>query len=365
MLPLADIEVLDFSTLLPGPLATLILAEAGANVTKVERPGRGDEMRSYVPQLRRRERQLRAAQSRQAQHRDRSQGRRTRATSCAPLLERADVLVEQFRPGVMDRLGLGYEALSAINPGIVYCSLTGYGQDGPRAGTAAHDLNYVADTGLLDLWRGRRRAGAAARAGRRHRRRRLPGGDQRPARARRADAHRQGAHLDVAMADNVFPFLYWAMGTGSAAGRWPRRGADLSRAARRATVYRTADDRFVAAAPLEERFWAAFCELVEVDEALRDDARDPAADRRGDRERIAAHPAGTGGALRGRTSAARSSERAGGVDDEHFRARGIFARRVSDGGGAAIPALPVPVADAFRRPEDELGFPALGEREAV
>jgi len=150
VLPLADIEVLDFSTLLPGPLATLILAEAGANVTKVERPGRGDEMRSYVPRFGDASVNFallnRGKQSLEIDLKDPDAHARLR-----PRLERADVLVEQFRPGVMDRLGLGYEAVSAINPGIVYCSLTGYGQVGPRAGTAAHDLNYVADTGLLDL----------------------------------------------------------------------------------------------------------------------------------------------------------------------------------------------------------------------
>jgi alpha-methylacyl-CoA racemase len=368
VLPLADIEVLDFSTLLPGPLATLILAEAGANVTKVERPGRGDEMRSYVPRfgdasvnfalLNRGKQSLEIDLKAQDAH-----------AELRPRLERADVLVEQFRPGVMDRLGLGYEAVSAINPGIVYCSLTGYGQNGPRAGTAAHDLNYVADTGLLDLVAGE--GGEPV----------LPpalvadiGGGAYPAvinvllaLAERARTGR-GAHLDVAMADNVFPFLYWALGAGSAAGRWPGRGAELlTGGSPRYRLYRTADDRFVAAAPLEERFWAAFCELVDLDDALRDDARDPAATAAAIAERIAADPAEH---WRQRFEGAdvccsivQSVQEA--VDDEHFRARGIFARRVSDGGGAAIPALPVPVADAFRRPEDELGFPALGEREAM
>jgi alpha-methylacyl-CoA racemase len=106
---------------------------------------------------------------------------------------------------------------------------------------------------------------------------------------------------------------------------------------------------------------------VDLDDALRDDARDPAATAAAIADRIAAHPAEH---WRQRFEGAdvccsivQSVQEA--VDDEHFRTRGIFARRVSDGGGAASPALPVPVADAFRRPEDELGFPALGEREAV
>jgi len=123
--PLAGIRVLDFSTLLPGPLATLLLAEAGAEVIKIERPGRGDEMRSYVPKfgtdsvnfamLNRGKRSI-AIDLKAAGAVDRLR----------PLLQSADVVVEQFRPGVMDRLGLGYEQLKAINPRIVYCAITGW-----------------------------------------------------------------------------------------------------------------------------------------------------------------------------------------------------------------------------------------------
>src|SRR5687768_8746098 len=150
MQPLEGIRVLDFSTLLPGPLATLLLAEAGAEVIKIERPGTGDEMRSYTPKfgtdsvnfalLNRGKRSI--AIDLKAQN---------AVSRLRPLLEKADVIVEQFRPGVMDRLGLGYEAASALNPRVVYCSITGYGQSGPRAQTAAHDLNYIAETGMLAL----------------------------------------------------------------------------------------------------------------------------------------------------------------------------------------------------------------------
>src|SRR5437660_53621 len=127
---LTGILVLDFSTLLPGPLATLLLAEAGAEVVKIERPGRGDEMRSYDPKwgsnsinfsLLNRGKKSVVLDLKDAASRERLK----------PLLKRADVIVEQFRPGVMKRLGLGYEDVAAINPRIVYCSLTGYGQTGP------------------------------------------------------------------------------------------------------------------------------------------------------------------------------------------------------------------------------------------
>jgi alpha-methylacyl-CoA racemase len=364
VLPLSDIEVLDFSTLLPGPMATLILAEAGASVTKVERPGVGDEMRAYAPRFG--DASVNFALLNRGKH---SLEIDLKAPGAAerlrPRLERADVLVEQFRPGVMDRFGLGYEAVAAINPGIVYCSLTGYGQAGPRARTAAHDLNYVAETGLLDLVGGE--GGEPV----------LPpalvadiGGGAYPAviNILLALAERRrsgcGAHLDVAMADNVFPFLYWALGAGHSAGRWPGRGTELlTGGSPRYRLYRTADDRFVAAAPLEDRFWERFCTLVGLEGPLRDDARDPLATAAAVAERIAAQPAAHWRERFQDTdvccSLVQSVEEA--VADEHFRARGIFARRVVDGEGVSMPALPVPVADAFRRPEEQLSFPALGE----
>src|SRR5918992_421276 len=150
MIPLEGIRVLDFSTLLPGPLTTLILAEAGAHVIKIERPDRGDEMRSYTPEFGVDSVNFallnRGKESVELDLKSPEAGEVLR-----PLIERADVLVEQFRPGVMDRIGLGYEAVRAGNPGIIYCSITGYGQAGNRALAAGHDLNYQAESGVLSL----------------------------------------------------------------------------------------------------------------------------------------------------------------------------------------------------------------------
>src|SRR5258705_10619489 len=137
--PLSGLVVLDCTTLLPGPVGTLVLAGAGAEVIKVERPG-GEEMRAYAPRhdgesaffalLNRGKRSLVL---------DLKSGEGHAALS--PLLARADILVEQFRPGVMDRLGLGFEAVRAINPRIVYCSLSGYRQSRSRAAEAGHALH--------------------------------------------------------------------------------------------------------------------------------------------------------------------------------------------------------------------------------
>jgi len=149
MQPLAGILVLDFTTLLPGPLATLLLAEAGAEVIKIERPG-GEDMRHYEPRF----------DGESAMFTLLNRGKTSLVLDLkspadreklVPLIKRADVLAEQFRPGVMARLGLGYDEVRAINPRLIYCSITGYGQIGPRADEAGHDLNYIGHTGLLAL----------------------------------------------------------------------------------------------------------------------------------------------------------------------------------------------------------------------
>lgn len=129
---LSGLRVLDFSTLLPGPMATLFLAEAGAEVIKIEKPGGGDEMRSYQPRwgedsanfnvLNRGKKSI-------ALDLKSEEGR----AKLMPLIESTDIIVEQFRPGVMARLGLSYDDIRALRPDIIYCSISGYGQSGPRA----------------------------------------------------------------------------------------------------------------------------------------------------------------------------------------------------------------------------------------
>ena len=155
MRPLEGMLVLDFSTLLPGPMATLLLAEAGAEVVKVEKPGRGDEMRSYEPKWGQSSVNFamlnRGKKSISVDLKDKAQ-----LAKLKPMVERADVIVEQFRPGTMARLGLDYESVAIVNPRVVYCSITGYGQEGPKRDVAAHDLNYIADSGLLALSMGSR-----------------------------------------------------------------------------------------------------------------------------------------------------------------------------------------------------------------
>src|SRR5437870_5329983 len=135
MQPLAGIRVLDFSTLLPGPLATLILAEAGAEVIKIERPPHGEEMRAFEPKwgetsvnfaLLNRGKKSLALDLRNSDDQ----------AKLRPLIARADVVVEQFRPGVMARLGLDYDSVAQVNARLIYCSISGYGQSGPKRNVA-------------------------------------------------------------------------------------------------------------------------------------------------------------------------------------------------------------------------------------
>lgn len=361
--PLQGIRVLDFSTLLPGPLATLILAEAGAEVIKIERPGRGDEMRSYTPKL--------GGDS--VNFALLNRGKRSIAIDLKapdaidklrPLIESADIVVEQFRPGVMDRLGFGFDALKQINPRIIYCAITGYGQHGPRAQVAAHDLNYVAESGMLALTKDAHGAPV------------LPaalvadiGGGTYPAvinillALRERDRTGAGCKLDVAMADNLFTLMYWGIGNGLAADQWPQPGGDLvTGASPRYNIYRTRDERFLAAAPLEQKFWDTFCALLEVPEKLRDDTLDAAATRAAVAERVRSHTAQELEALFAGhdvcCAVAVNLQEA--MRDQQFVERGIFSRTLT-AAGKAITALPVPVADVFRASEREAGYPELGE----
>ena len=365
--PLSDVRVLDFSTLLPGPLATLMLAEAGAEVIKIERPGRGDEMRSYTPKF--------GADS--VNFAMLNRGKRSIAIDLKdkaaveklkPLIESADVVVEQFRPGVMDRLGLGYDALSKINPRIIYCAITGYGQHGPRANVAAHDINYIAEAGMLALVAGVDGAPVPPPA--------LIadiGGGTYPAvinillALRERDRTGKGCKLDVAMADNLFAFMYWAMGSGEVAGQWPTPGGDLvTGGSPRYNVYRTRDGKFVAAAPLEQKFWENFCALIGLSPAFCNDATDPAATRRAVTEKIAAKTAAEWRALfAGKDICCcvmASLEDA--MRDPHFVLRGVFGAKLA-ADGKEITALPVPVAPQFRAESGAAGYPALGEANSL
>jgi alpha-methylacyl-CoA racemase len=361
-LPMRGIKVVDLSTLLPGPMCTLFMAEAGADVVKIERPVGGDEMRSYVPKL--------GADS--VNFGLLNRGKRSVAIdlkseagreAALALIAQADVLVEQFRPGVMDRLGLGYETVAEKNPRLVYCSITGYGQTGPKSEVAAHDLNYLAESGMLALSAGS--DGAPV----------LPpaliadiAGGAYPAimnilfALRQRDQTGQGCRLDISMADNLFTFMYWALGNGESGYGWPKPGRELvTGGTARYQIYRAADGRYLAAAPLEEKFWQNFTRVIGAPELATANGLDPAV-----KERVAAliesEPSNVWVERFADVDAC--TVRIVGLDeavkDLHFVQRGLFNRKVRMPGGDIMTALPVPVADAFRAADVVRDSPALG-----
>jgi len=361
--PLSGLLVLDFTTLLPGPLATLMLAEAGAEVIKIERPG-GEDMRRHPPMrdgesvafalLNRGKRSLTLDLKN-----DEGQAR------IAPLLARADILVEQFRPGVMERLGLSYPAVRRVNPRIVYCSISGYGQDGPRAGEAGHDLNYIGNTGLLALNPGPPDHPVVPPA--------LVadiGGGSFPAvmnillALRQRDRTGEGCHLDIAMADAMFTFAWHALATGQATGSFPGPGeTQLAGSSPRYQLYPTRDGALVACAALEQHFWRAFCAAIELEPALIDDAADPRATRAAVARMIAARTAAEWRPILAAADCCVTlvASLADAMRDPHFIARGLFAYRAAGAKGAAITALPVPIAPVFRDGVVEKTSPPLGE----
>jgi alpha-methylacyl-CoA racemase len=361
---LAGIRVLDFSTLLPGPMATLFLAEAGAEVIKVERPDHGEEMRSYLPKW----------GTDSANFNMLNRGKKSvtldlkapkERARLLPLLATTDILVEQFRPGVMARFGLSYDDVKAIKPDIVYCSITGYGQDGPAHLRAGHDLNYQGDTGLLALSLGTAETPVIPPALIAD----IAGGTY-PALVnillalRRRDRTGESAYLDISMAEGLFPFLYWALADGQATGQWPGNGTSLvTGGSSRYQLYPTSDGRFAAVAALEQKFWESFCEAIGLASHLRDDRVDPAATTAGVAKLILAETSQHWAAVFALADCCCSIVRtlSEALQDPHFRVRGVFAARLANDHGEELMALPTPICRQFKAHPDTIRrAPVLG-----
>ena len=252
--PLAGVRVLDLTRLLPGPMGTLHLADLGADVIKIEDTGAGDYASPAVHALvNRNKRGIRIDLKR-------AEGVATLLRLCRD----ADVLVEGFRPGVMQRLGVGYDTVAAVNPRIVYCSISGYGQTGPLRDMPGHDLNYEALSGVADQMGNE--AGPALTN--------LPvadllGGTMTAVMGILAalfDATRtgRGRHVDIAMADGVLAHGVLPLAGLHQHGRVPMVGeSPLTGSLACYGFYRTADKRQLAVGALEPKFWEAMCDRLE------------------------------------------------------------------------------------------------------
>lgn len=361
-LPLEGVRVLDFSVQLPGPLATLFLAEAGASVVKVERPGTGDIARlsgqanGESIEFALLNRGKRSVVLDLKNHLDLSTAQR--------LAAEADILVEQFRPGTMEKFGLCYAALKGSNPGLIYCSISGYGQTGALRLRAGHDLNYAARSGMLDISQGTNGTPS------------LPatqvadiGGGSFPAvmnillALRRRDQTGEGAYLDIAMAENLFAWMRRPLAKVFAGEPCFARGHHPSAGGlARYNIYETADGRHLAVAALEEVFWQKLCDLVGLEGEHRDDHAEPQSVRerlaRKFLKRTAAQWLEVFGeddvcvelvnTVNEAVQASRSAERP------------VFEDELVLASGRRIPALPIPIVREFRR-GGGLPYPGLGE----
>ncbi|WP_067726200.1 CaiB/BaiF CoA transferase family protein [Oceanobacillus damuensis] len=261
-MPLHSIRVLDLTRLLPGPYCTMMLADFGAEVIKVEDPVAGDYLRDFQPKT------------------DEDSAffhslNRNKKSICLDLksekdrkhflmlVETADVVVESFRPGVMERLGLDYENLKDINPGIIYCAITGYGQTGPYKDKPGHDINFLSDAGLLHVM------------GEKDGKPVIPatqiadiGGGAYPALTGillallERGKSGKGQFVDVAMLDGVVSWMHMLL-PSFFAGQDVNRGEELLNGGFACyQVYETKDQRHLSMGGIEPKFWEAFCEGI-------------------------------------------------------------------------------------------------------
>jgi alpha-methylacyl-CoA racemase len=277
--PLASLKILDFSTLLPGPFASLLLADMGAQVLRVESPGRVDLTRVLPPHV----------DGTSASH---AYLNRNKESICLNLkvpealevvrrlVMEYDVVLEQFRPGVMDKLGVGYAALKEVNPRLIYVSVTGYGQTGPYRDRAGHDINYLALSGLAS-YTGRRDSGpvppgmqVADIAG---------GSMHAVAGLLAAVIHRehtgQGQHVDISMTDCVFSLNAMAGAACLAAGEEPALESTVLNGGSFYDYYQTRDGRWMAVGSLEPQFMKQLCQVLGCPELVAKGLSPLAADR--------------------------------------------------------------------------------------
>lgn len=261
--PLIGLRILDLTRLLPGPLGTMLMADMGAEVLKIELPDAPDYVRMFPPYRNGESvNYLAYNRSKRSVWLDyRTPEGRERFMD---LVRTADVVVEQFRPGYLATLNLDYKAARAVNPGIIYVSITGYGQTGPYAHLAGHDLNYLAVSGLLSLTgevQGPPVIPGVQLAD-------IAGGSYMGVIATLAALQArqrtgEGQHVDVAMTDAVMPLLSVAYALYAGTDTPPPRGTlPLAGGLLNYNVYRCRDGGYVALGTLEPRFWQRFCAIV-------------------------------------------------------------------------------------------------------
>ncbi|MBR1590805.1 MAG: CoA transferase [Acidaminococcaceae bacterium] len=260
--PLTDIRVLDLSRLLPGPFCTRMFADMGADVIKIEEPVKGDYARDFVPRrgdfacwFMEVNRNKKSVALDLKQEKDRE--------AFLELVKTADVVMESFRPGVLQKLGVDFAAAKKVNPKIVYCSITGYGKQGPLVKQADHDIGYQSLAGLISL------------SGEKDGKPSIPGvlaadmqasamaGMAILAALRHADRTGEGQEINISLFDTCLALVPGVSATYFGNGFVNMRGNNwLSGANPNYNVYRTKDGRYMSVGCLEEKFWKNLCNLL-------------------------------------------------------------------------------------------------------
>ena len=361
---LRGVRILDLTRLLPGPFCTMILADYGAEVLKIEAPGEGDYLRSWEPlvdgvsaffiAVNRNKRSLtldlRSEDGRKIFHR---------------LVREYDVVIESFRPGVMERLGCGYDELKKLKPELVYASLTGYGQTGPKAQKAGHDLNYMAESGVLATTASReipslsgiQVADVAGGA--------LYAVSAVLAACIRAQRDKTGSFLDISMTDGLVSMLpilsayYYSIGLDPGPNAMMLNGQLACYA-----IYKTQDGREISLGALEKKFWLNFCRAADCMELAEGDHQDLSrqADLKAALTRLfASYTAAEWEALlAGRDTCCEVLKNFAEVtEDPHFRARGLFWELALDEQRRLLQTNTAVMVDGAR-PQTHRPAPALG-----
>jgi len=261
-LPLEGIRILDLSRLLPGPYCSMLLSDLGAEVIKFEQPGVGDYMREMIPEIfmsvNRNKKSvtlsLKSEKGKEVFYR---------------MVEKSDVVLEGFSPGVTERLGVDYGKVSKINPMIVYCSISGFGQDGPYRDRPGHDINYLGVGGVLSL---------PGRVGEPPSRPGIPVGDLSSsmfatvsilAALMARDKMGKGQYIDVSMTDSIVSWMSVRAGGYLTKGKLPKV-SEMSHMSPANDIFETKDGKKITVGALEEHFWENLCKVLGLEELFND-----------------------------------------------------------------------------------------------
>lgn len=264
--PLKGLKILDFSTLLPGPYATMLMADMGASVTRVAHPTKPDLTETLPPYI-----GGTSALSAQLNHKkdclklDLKQPESLEKIKS--ILSEFDVVIEQFRPGVMAKLGLDFESLKQIKPDLIYCSITGYGQTGPYADRAGHDINYLALSGIAS-YSGNKTQGPSLNG---IQIADMAGGSHHAVMSILAAViHKQstgeGQYIDVSMTDCAFSMNIISGAPMLAGGHTPRAESELLNGGFFYDYYKTSDGRYLSVGGLEPKFIDGLARLIDLPE---------------------------------------------------------------------------------------------------